>query len=915
MFPSKLKSIVEFAIKTTPPHQNSDVQPIIDAINKFSERIRGEHSSATYKLLNELTVVVEKKCDSSLQNQFGAFSTFRQNYEKFIKGARSIKKVAKPKKDEFVFVPSTWKFQPDRLTEHQKEKLKEKRDDIPALYNDLSRSQDSQSISLKPWTPTKQRQSNGEPLNQAKSSDEINDDGVNDLQPSQVQNASSTPLQSNTDTISVPSPDQKEEIDAERKRKRVQNELNKLSLSLKNAEQYSQVIGRTRRMTINIVVPETRLRKRSNTVTIQKPPHQAKRPRKSLTQTTETNENEPSEVIEASQLIPVPPTTRRTRQTKHSSIKMNGRTVEDTAPEKVGEENRSADEKTIQANTTEQTTIANLNSTSAIKKKECAILQTNIVDQSEGVNGEIPVDINEKQIFPIIVAVASHAEISTAKPEQTVIPQISNDPTPIRDARSVVTSNSSDEVSPVVENSDGSQISSGIITSPSSSKNRSKTTELLNSTVNISPIPHAKTATKDQTSELGKNQQTNTKSIEYCDENIDADRIRRTDLDNLIKSPMDSPLLQTQTTMCSTPQSRRNTKRKVPVQGRGAQLLEMMNIRKAEDIPLANAKTPKIVSVTSIASTETDMPTSNNIPTYESIVASSKRLFRFSKVLPSPSASPTSSIIKRNEMAEVDDTESSNQKRKRVSFHDPPVSATKEFIRFTEEINPSRTRTPPPNARNVLPRNSRFDSFNDIRRELEDTPETSDPSETSMQSLNWNSNDDHNDNVSTTPITFSNKDEVLVYVLNEFSTDHILGVHRGMIGTTEDLSSSFQAASDHLQLLLTNHLHVLTSVADDFLKKFPKLFLNTSFQENFTSRVMEALPSNNLLNCIKERSQTDGALKKQLMEMFNPLTTTTKMKEEKFRKVLELVSEGMNEPQVYQMLAALFGNKPNSNCS
>ncbi|CAH0406408.1 unnamed protein product [Chilo suppressalis] len=44
--------------------------------------------------------------------------------------------------EEFIVVKSNWKFNPRKLTENQKEKLQRKREDIPALYQDLSQSQD-----------------------------------------------------------------------------------------------------------------------------------------------------------------------------------------------------------------------------------------------------------------------------------------------------------------------------------------------------------------------------------------------------------------------------------------------------------------------------------------------------------------------------------------------------------------------------------------------------------------------------------------------------------------------------------------------------------------------------------------------------------------------------------------------------
>ncbi|KPI91599.1 Telomere-associated protein RIF1 [Papilio xuthus] len=44
--------------------------------------------------------------------------------------------------EEYVVVNSNWKFNPKKLTDNQKEKLKRTREDIPALYQDLSQSQD-----------------------------------------------------------------------------------------------------------------------------------------------------------------------------------------------------------------------------------------------------------------------------------------------------------------------------------------------------------------------------------------------------------------------------------------------------------------------------------------------------------------------------------------------------------------------------------------------------------------------------------------------------------------------------------------------------------------------------------------------------------------------------------------------------
>lgn len=51
----------------------------------------------------------------------------------------------------YVIMDKKWTFKPNHLTEHQREKMKERRCDIPALYNDLSQSQDTATIPE--WAP------------------------------------------------------------------------------------------------------------------------------------------------------------------------------------------------------------------------------------------------------------------------------------------------------------------------------------------------------------------------------------------------------------------------------------------------------------------------------------------------------------------------------------------------------------------------------------------------------------------------------------------------------------------------------------------------------------------------------------------------------------------------------------------
>lgn len=59
-----------------------------------------------------------------------------------------------------MYIKTDFKFDVNRLTEHQKETLKRKREDIPALYNDLSQSSSQNSQNLQQWFDIKAKHIN-----------------------------------------------------------------------------------------------------------------------------------------------------------------------------------------------------------------------------------------------------------------------------------------------------------------------------------------------------------------------------------------------------------------------------------------------------------------------------------------------------------------------------------------------------------------------------------------------------------------------------------------------------------------------------------------------------------------------------------------------------------------------------------
>lgn len=996
-FPSEFKFLIESVVSFTPTNRVTELQPIIDEINELSHRNTGAQATATYQSLNELVSILEAKFDS-LRNQF---QKFRSNFEKFTKSQKSTK----PKDDDFVFIPSKWQFRPDNLTEHQKERLKEKRVDIPALYNDLSQSQDSHSISLKPWTPNKQIQVdpaetpnrivvNGTSVPEKSHCDTTNKDSssgnalavvesekshfditINDLpidphpqppQPEEVDTMANTSpdndsqlQQTGNDSQSTPG-----KVDVEeRKRRRIQNELNKLQMSIANADQYSNQ-SRTRRMSINVTKPEQRLRKRSQTMVDQTV--SVKRARRTTVNVVADTENDSNEVIEASQTLPTTPTARRTRQKRGSLGKKQAladeKTLTDTEPilskkesnevdndERMNDnptDSHSAEEKTVQetaddlksreiasedlkepSDAEQGTDVKNKKSEATTEPEETvqvapeAIQSTEFVNSTEVASEEScveqvsnAVNINAEPDHVSVNESEPKVEISMEKPVEATSPEQIIDQSPSGDVLPVLTS--------PVKISDDRAVESKIdviITSPIANKNCSKTTELLNSTVDLSPIPHAKVGRNVDPESKHNEQDQHSSTGGYCNDTIGTDRIRRTELDDLIKTPMDSPMLQLQNSynvpMNSTPQSHKDTKRKFQIQGRGAQFLQLVKIRKVEE---ASSPKPKPASVPAnepvMIPAEPLTTDANNLLSYEQILATNKDLFRFSKVLPSPQASPSGSIMKRsivNEMTDTDENESSSgQKRKRVSFHDPPVSATKEFLRFAEEVNTQRIRVhkngnSPLNMRNILIRKGRVDSLNEIKTVVLPSNDTiAHKSETSIK-LKFNGADD-DDEVSAVPLfTFSSKDDVLQHVLDEYPMEEVIGKYFESGLTLND--SSAKIFTNQLSNLMKSDETKGKLILEDFSEKFPKGFLDVALQENLTSTVIQRLPQANILNHITEQAKSDDNMKHQLIEKFSSIIgDDEEMNDDLYQLLLKIIAKKMNDHQLLDLLDNLF---------
>lgn len=132
-----------------------DLNSITEALIKYRRAISQKQFELIAKHLRNIVRLIEGE-KSNLRTEPSLIKDLKEivgdenKVEKSPAQAKKSLRSAK-NKDEFVVVNKVWKLEPSKLTEHQKEKMKTRRCDIPALYNDLSQSQDSASIQA--WAP------------------------------------------------------------------------------------------------------------------------------------------------------------------------------------------------------------------------------------------------------------------------------------------------------------------------------------------------------------------------------------------------------------------------------------------------------------------------------------------------------------------------------------------------------------------------------------------------------------------------------------------------------------------------------------------------------------------------------------------------------------------------------------------
>ncbi|KYQ52784.1 Telomere-associated protein RIF1, partial [Trachymyrmex zeteki] len=170
----ELLSSYKHAIITALHHTNLEIK--YSALSIFE--IRDNLDSAGKCILDEIEKLQEKPCikpDTKKKTQTaetkqvhiaGSFFNRKSSITKSVsskppeKSDKNTFVVPEPNSQDYVYIKTDLKFDVNRLTEHQKETLKRKRDDIPALYNDLSQSSSQNSQNLQQWFDIKAKEIN-----------------------------------------------------------------------------------------------------------------------------------------------------------------------------------------------------------------------------------------------------------------------------------------------------------------------------------------------------------------------------------------------------------------------------------------------------------------------------------------------------------------------------------------------------------------------------------------------------------------------------------------------------------------------------------------------------------------------------------------------------------------------------------
>ncbi|KAM7344307.1 rap1 interacting factor 1 isoform 2-T2 [Cochliomyia hominivorax] len=794
--------------------------------------------------------------------------------------SQQIKELLKGNNDVFVVIPSVWSMNPDKLTERQKEKMAEKAD-IPALYNDMSQSQEASS--LKPWTPKK---------------------------------------------IVIAQKDKSEIILGGTEQEEQEIVIDSEPVAAVRFEKIPEKVASTpvsKKVLRNHTKAQTPTKKELEEAKKTTEVAESVRCTRNSKRRLSTNDEEPKEKTLTTEESIIK------RQTRRSGLrnKNDNKKIDELPEEKSKNTNSNTNEKPQE--TTNEVTL------STIPPK----MSSKILPISEDLfeDNETPCSVTDKENI-------LHQQDTTLNTITDALPLAQ---TSINATAPAVVSSAASEVitsaEKIIEIDDKNERASKAV------DNSAATTTII-STMATPVVPEVLTT---ELIDLNNKNNTITEIIQAKEVSPKKTVPKFT--------PLSSPPDRKLTNNSSSPTLR--PKPTSHLTGRGAQLINMIRNKKVDiSASAANSYSPGPTSTPShqrnpaaelMELTGTDQ-TSTPVQPKEFLV--------FSKRLPSPTASPSASILKRklrHDSIEDLSFDSPAFKRKRVSFHDPPVSVTKEYLRDTDETKTKpkrclimdkvseakhalRRRTVTANTSNIASTSSTTTSSLTtstsssafVTTAAVNKTSTDSVMDDSITSLKWNdshnttadgkSNAGHTDETAATShISIESAPSSHAYthsqqpvapvvidietatkmVLEQCSLDTILEKYFAT-ETTPQLKSTHIVAKFLSSAMETNS-KIKTNVLETLSENHSKDFLDHAVQENLSSVVCDRLNLNSVIDYICAKSKINAGCRNNLLQQIPDILKHSKNETERFDFIKILMTQShFTDEHILDLIALLM---------
>uniref|UniRef100_A0A1A9WI75 Telomere-associated protein Rif1 N-terminal domain-containing protein n=1 Tax=Glossina brevipalpis TaxID=37001 RepID=A0A1A9WI75_9MUSC len=860
----KLKEFLDLMQELLKQYQQPQKMPkeaLKDGLNTFSKaltKFKNEDIVDLFESLREIAISVKRFNDKDIE------TSFLEDWKKMILDKlrqHPVKELFSQMKDAlksnniFVVIPSVWSLNPDKLTERQKERIAEKQA-IPALYNDMSQSQDT---SLKPWTPKK-----------------------------------IVIAQKDKSEIILQSPEtkkhEKEEKEQDNKDNGARNSP-KLK-QLEEAEKYNTRNSSKRQEVLKKIEEETKDK---------------------VTTVTEDN-NQPKRIQ-----------TRRNSLRSKVDLKKPEEKLK-TSPMPVEKIHSKENKSSVPNKITEVLTTTTVLPESEDLFKESETIEEQVNLKDNGIS-ESETHVNTADLIVNLIE-----ESPPQRMEDEEIVDLTNVDSEILSLNTVVSKNSPNALH-INENREDD-----VIESPENSGT-------LQQHKKIQPL---------------------NESIQQPKE-ISPKKVTPNSKLTRLSSPPGRKLINNSTSPTLKPKPPSH------LTGRGAQLINMIRQKILE----TNSNQSATVASTAQQQQQCNAHAELMELTYTentSTPVRPKDLLVFSKRLPSPTASPSVSILKRklhhDTLDDVTSYDSPATKRKRVSFHDPPVSVTKEYIRDVEENKTKPKRCLVMDKNNILPspleikyvlrRRSKLDSLAEIEKYPHSIIEGNHNNERSptkrrtstdidmvtenaLESLKWNDSANtstNNENPpagtsSTSNINFdSNMTDVSVqdqqctsHDLSELNLENALKIVTEQCSLDTILEKYFNlenppqlkftnSVSKFLSNVMTTHTKIKSDVLETFSENHSKDFLDHAVQENLSTVVCDRLNLNSVIEYVCAKSQINTNCRNTLLEQLPHVLKNCKNDEERVGHIKNFLGQcQFSDEQILDLISMLLRFRNNNKTS